>query len=713
MARLAPPPRSHWVLLGCALLLIAGGLGIDALVLRQVGESGRDGAPAPAGTAPAQLLTGGALVDARDGIRTTRVPDRTVVLTFDDGPDPAWTPRLLDVLHRHDVRATFFVTGTNAARHPGVMRRLVAEGHEIGNHGTTHADLGTRSAARARWELSQNQVVLAGTTGRTTGLMRPPYASTPQTADGAVWTAIERAAGLGYVAALADLDSKDWRRPGVDAIVAAATPPDERGTIVLMHDGGGDREQTVAAVDRLIPELQARGWRFDTVSHAVGAWPPVGATADSPSAGFGYRVLGWASVATIRLAGLLGGTLALLLVVATLLTLARAVIVLAAAAVHRRRQLRAGPPGARLSGWAPPVTVGVPVFNEAAGIEATLRSILASRYRPLHVIVVDDGSTDGTAAIVRRLGLPRVTLVVQANGGKADALNTGLRLVRTELVVLVDGDTVLELDAVAELVAPFADARVGAVSGNAKVGNRSGLLGRWQHIEYVIGFNLDRRMYDVLRCMPTVPGAVGAFRTAAIGSVRGVPGDTLAEDTDLTMSLLRAGWRVVYAERARAWTEAPATLRQLWMQRYRWCYGTLQAMYQHRHAVLERGGGGRLGRRGLPYLLLFQVLLPLLAPVVDVVAVFTLAVQPAVGLTAWLVFLLLQLVPALVAFRWDGERLGPLWALPLQQFVYRQLMYLVVVQSVVTALAGARLPWHKLRRSGEAGAQRQHPQYAR
>jgi cellulose synthase/poly-beta-1,6-N-acetylglucosamine synthase-like glycosyltransferase len=233
------------------------------------------------------------------------------------------------------------------------------------------------------------------------------------------------------------------------------------------------------------------------------------------------------------------------------------------------------------------------------------------------------------------------------------------------------------------------------------VGNRRGLLGRWQHIEYVIGFNLDRRMYDVLECMPTVPGAVGAFRTRAIIDVGGVPEDTLAEDTDLTMAVLRTGWRAVYAEHARAWTEAPSSLRQLWKQRYRWCYGTLQAMFQHRHAVLERGPAGRLGRRGLPYLLLFQVLLPVLA-VVDVAALYALALQPIVGLTAWLAFMLLQLVPAFVAFRWDRERPGPLWALPLQQVVYRQLMYLVVVQSVVTAVAGARLPWHKLRRTGAA-----------
>jgi cellulose synthase/poly-beta-1,6-N-acetylglucosamine synthase-like glycosyltransferase len=260
---------------------------------------------------------------------------------------------------------------------------------------------------------------------------------------------------------------------------------------------------------------------------------------------------------------------------------------------------------------------------------------------------------------------------------------------------------------VSELVKHFGDATVGAVSGNAKVGNRGGLLGKWQHIEYVIGFNLDRRMYDILECMPTVPGAVGAFRRSAVLSLGGVPLDTLAEDTDLTMALERDGWRVVYEQNARVWTEAPASLGQLWKQRYRWCYGTLQAVWKHRRAVFSRGPAGRLGRRGIPYLLLFQVILPLAAPFVDVAALFgILAGGWGNAIAFWLAFQLLQIIPGIVAFRLDGERLGPLLALPLQQLVYRQLMYLVVVQSVMTAVAGARLPWQKLDRVGLAPAVR-------
>ncbi len=203
--------------------------------------------------------------------------------------------------------------------------------------------------------------------------------------------------------------------------------------------------------------------------------------------------------------------------------------------------------------------------------------------------------------------------------------------------------------------------------------------------------------------MPTVPGAIGAYRREALADAGGVSDDTLAEDTDLTMTIVRAGWRVVYQQDAIAWTEAPASVGQLWKQRYRWSYGTMQAMWKHRRAIVQNGGSGRLGRRGLPYLLLFQVLLPLLAPAVDVFAVFALVFgDPARMGAVWLGFLAVQITASWYAFALDRERRTALWTLPLQQFVYRQLMYLVLIQSMVTALLGTRLRWQRMQRHGLA-----------
>jgi cellulose synthase/poly-beta-1,6-N-acetylglucosamine synthase-like glycosyltransferase/peptidoglycan/xylan/chitin deacetylase (PgdA/CDA1 family) len=658
-----------------------------------------DGAVRPVGptkSVPPAILNGGPVIDAASGLpRSVSPKARTIALTFDDGPDPVWTPKVLDVLKAQKIKATFFVVGTQVAAHPELARRIVAEGHQIALHTFTHANLSTVPGWRRSLELRQSQLILAGATGVSTPLLRPPYSSEPDALTDADWTAIEDTREAGYLTVLSTQDSDDWRRPGTARIIANSTPRGTRGQILLMHDAGGDRSETVAALAKLIPTLKARGFKFATVSDAVGLPQP------THHASLLERARGLAAIWAMRLSDSVLKLLTWFLYAAGALSVLRAITTVVAARRHaRQRDWTWGPP------VTDPVSVIVPAYNESAGIEAAIRSLARSDH-PIEVIVVDDGSTDGTADIVEAMGIPGVRVIRQRNAGKPVALNTGLQAAHFDLIVMVDGDTVFERDAVRRLVQPFADPSVGAVSGNAKVGNRKGLLGRWQHIEYVVGFNLDRRLFDLAECMPTVPGAIGGFRRTALERIGGLSDVTLAEDTDLTMALCRDGWRVVYEERAVAWTEAPASLGALWRQRYRWCYGTLQAMWKHRGAWVQRGQAGKLGRRGLTYLLLFQVLLPLLAPVVDVFAIYGLIfLDPLrVGLV-WLGFLALQFGMGRYAFHLDGERAGPLWTLPLQQFVYRQLMYLVVIQSVFTALAGSRLRWQRMERYGSLDAPR-------
>jgi cellulose synthase/poly-beta-1,6-N-acetylglucosamine synthase-like glycosyltransferase/peptidoglycan/xylan/chitin deacetylase (PgdA/CDA1 family) len=690
------PLRSHWVVLTMLLVCLSSMLLLNGYTHHLFGAE-PDGAVAavgPAGAVPRTIATGGPVIDARPGaVRSVGPAARTIALTFDDGPDPVWTPKLLDLLKAQQVKATFFVVGTAVAAHPELARRIVAEGHQIGLHTFTHANLSKAPGWRRSLELRQSQLVLAGATGVSTPLLRPPYSSEADALTNADWTSIEGTRKAGYLTVLSTLDSEDWRRPGTTKVIANSMPRGTAGQVLLMHDAGGDRSETVAALAKLIPVLKARGYKFATVSDAVGLPQPV------HKAGLVERGRGLAVIWAMRASDAVLTLLTWLLYAAGALSVLRAITTLIAARRHARM---------RDWSWGPPVTepvsVIVPAYNESAGIEAAIRSLVASDH-PLEVIVVDDGSTDGTAEVVEAMGIRGVRVIRQQNAGKSIALNTGLQAAHFELVVMVDGDTVFEPDAVRMLVQPFAHPAVGAVSGNAKVGNRSGLLGRWQHIEYVIGFNLDRRLFDLAECMPTVPGAVGGFRRTALERIGGLSDVTLAEDTDLTMALCRNGWRVVYEDRAIAWTEAPASLGALWRQRYRWCYGTLQAMWKHRGAWVQRGQAGKLGRRGLTYLTLFQVLLPLLAPVVDVFAIYGLIfLDPLrVGLV-WLGFLALQFAMGLYAFRLDGERAGPLWTLPLQQFVYRQLMYLVVIQSVFTALAGSRLRWQRMERYGSLRA---------
>jgi len=696
-------PTAHWIALSTLVMFLVAVLVVQGYV-QHLGDSAQDGAVArgAAEAVPRELTTGGPVVTTTSGggVRTSVPPSHTVALTFDDGPDPRWTPEILRVLKKYGAHATFFQIGQQAIAHPGLVREVVADGNEVGVHSFTHVNLGTAPDWRRDLEITLGEQALLDATGRTTALLRPPYSSTNAAVDDAGWQSIRAAGADGLVTVLTTLDSEDWRKPGVDAILRNATPEGDAGQVLLMHDGGGDRSETVAALERLLPELAARGIRVTTVSDAFGL------TGTSRPAAFSERAAAAVTAGAVRLSDGVVTAVEIALLVSGILVLLRSVLVVVVAARHvrltRGGARRPGPvrAGAGAEVVSDPVTVIVPAFNESAGIEAAVRSIAASTH-PVEVIVVDDGSSDGTADIVEHLGLPRVRVIRQRNGGKPAALNTGIAAASHEFIVMVDGDTVFEPDTVTRLVQAFADPSVGAISGNTKVVNRRGVLGRWQHIEYVVGFNLDRRLFDLAECMPTVPGAIGAFRRAALAEVGGVSDDTLAEDTDLTMSILRAGWRVVYREDARAWTEVPAGLGALWRQRYRWCYGTMQAMWKHRRAVVQTGAAGRLGRRGLTYLLLLQVLLPLLAPVVDVFAVYgILFLDPVRVLGLWLFFLVVQTAVAAYAFRLDGERLAPLWTLPLQQLVYRQLMYLVVIQSVFTAIAGRRLRWQRMQRYG-------------
>jgi cellulose synthase/poly-beta-1,6-N-acetylglucosamine synthase-like glycosyltransferase len=291
-------------------------------------------------------------------------------------------------------------------------------------------------------------------------------------------------------------------------------------------------------------------------------------------------------------------------------------------------------------------------------------------------------------------------VLLRLNAVKAPAWNRWLAAARHDILVTVDADTVFEPETLGVLVQRFREPRVGAISGNTKVGNRRGLIGHWQHIEYVMGFNLDRRMYEVLGSTPTVPGAIGAFSREALAEIGGVSGATLAEDTDITLDIGRAGWRVLYEHRARAWTEAPSTLRGLFRQRSRWAYGTIQSMWKHRRA-LTSAGDGSAGGRAVMVILVFQILLPLAAPLIDLFAIYSIAfLDPLPILAFWVAFNLFQLVLAWEAFGFDGESRRVLWALPLQQIGHRQISYLVVYDAIVSALLGGRHGWRHAERTG-------------
>jgi cellulose synthase/poly-beta-1,6-N-acetylglucosamine synthase-like glycosyltransferase/peptidoglycan/xylan/chitin deacetylase (PgdA/CDA1 family) len=687
-------PSAHWRLIAFCFVVAAVAILFEGVATHTVGASAE---PHNTSSATAPLLHSRPILAARGSrlVSQQPAPGRRIALTFDDGPDARWTPKIAAILRREHVPATFFVIGSEAARHPDLIRMLVRDGNELGNHTFTHVALSNGPVWQRRRQLDLTEAVIVGITGHYTRLVRPPYSATPDAITPTDERDLAALAGERYLIVLADYDSEDWQRRGVARIVTKASPQGTTGGIIMFHDGGGNRSQTVAALAELIPLLRERGFRFVTVAGLAG----LPRNAVEPAAATWQRRRGDVFAGAVRFGFGLVKVLLLAVGLVGILFAARVILVVSLASYQLREKKRRAP----METYEPYVAIIVPAYNEAVGIERAVRSLAASDYPHFEVVVVDDGSTDGTADIVERLAVPGVRVLRKVNGGKASALNAGIAATSAPVVVMVDGDTVFEPEALGRLVQPLVDASVGAVSGNTKVGNRRTLLGKWQHIEYVTGFNLDRRMYEVLQCTPTVPGAIGAFRRDALAEVGGVSGATLAEDTDLTLSIGRTGRRVLYAEHARAWTEAPSTFGDLWRQRYRWSYGTMQAVWKHKRVLFTRDPRERrIGRLALPYMILFQIALPILAPLLDLFALYGIIftrVWPV--LLYWLGFNALQLGLAAFAFRIDGESLRPLWALPLQQFVYRQLMYLVIIESTVSALVGTRAHWRHLTRTGD------------
>lgn len=646
-----------------------------------------------------------------------------LALTFDDGPDPRWTPAILDILKRENVPATFFIIGKNGQSYPDLVRRIVSDGHEIGNHTFTHPNLGEIPGSLTELELNATQRLIESLVGRSTVLLRPPYfgdaeADKPQEVEPALL-----AQKLGYIIVGVRIDPDDWQLPvTADQIVqrtvdrATDANPETRGQCILLHDSGGDRSATVAALPRLIEELKSKGFKFVPVSELAGA------TRDQvmPEIPANQRVYTRMDRIAFFVLSTGGWTMQWVFVIGILLGLGRLFFVgsLALAQWIRSRRRESEPE----DDFEPFVSIIVPAYNEELVIARTIRSLLASEYKNYEIIVVDDGSKDNTSAVVAKEfgNNERVRLFVVPNGGKAAALNHGLAESRGEIVIGLDADTLFAPLTVRALAKRFRDPHLGAIAGNAKVGNRTNIVTRWQALEYITSQNMDRRAFASLNCITVVPGAVGAWRKDLLIEAGGFPADTLAEDQDLTLRIRRLGFKIGYEEAAIAWTEAPDTLRSLAKQRYRWAYGTLQCMWKHRDALF-RPRYGTLGFIALPNVWIFQIIFPLISPVMDLLLVYTLI---ATGVDRWqqpteysstnlrqvlvyyALFLAIDWLSACFAFLLERrERWRLVWWLFLQRFCYRQVMYYVMIKSVAMAIRGPVVGWGKLERKATVEAQ--------
>ena len=636
---------------------------------------------------------------------------KKVALTFDDGPDPKWTPQILDVLKEKQAPAAFFAIGVDANKAPQVLKREFAEGHEIGNHTYTHQHFDENEPEKyMEFELNLTQRLIESTLGVKTLLFRPPYGidHQPETADEVRMLPIPQQ--MGYMLVGAQIDPHDWGEPGgvpppaAGVIVNRVLTDLHKGNVIMLHDGGGDRSQTVKALPQIIDGLRARGYEIVAVSELVNqtraqvmpqltgreVWE---ARADGFIFGLitAFRVL----ISTIFILGII-------------FVSGRAIVIGLLALIEKMRPAPEPHPE-----FCPPVSVLIPAYNEEEVIVQTVKSALESDYPHFEVIVINDGSVDATGDLLdENFGIePRVRIIHQPNKGKPAALDRALSEANSAIVVTIDADTSIEPHAISKLVRDFYDSRVGAVAGNVKVGNRTRWLTRWQALEYITSQNLEKRAFDLLNCIPVVPGAVGAWRVEAIRAAGGFTAETVAEDTDLTIAIRRAGWRITYDEEAIGYTQAPETADALIKQRFRWTFGTLQSVWKHRDTI-GRLKYGTLGLVALPNIFVFQLLLPLFSPLIDLLFLMSIALwavtqirgaqlpliyttQDVVGsILFFLAFMVIDLLTCVVAFALEKkEDWSLLLPLIIQRFYYRQMMYVVLFRALTQAVKGRPVGW--------------------
>lgn len=640
--------------------------------------------------------------------RWGQTDQKLVALTFDDGPDPEFTKQVLDVLLKHDVQATFFTVGSQMIGQEELVRRIAGDDHLMGAHTFFHTKLDEAGDAWLTTELNLQSRVFASMVGAKPVLFRAPYVRGPGPINGDVAGQMKLVDELGYVITGSDIVPPDWDLKDEHEITNFVADALEEGVgnVILLHDGGGDRNATVAALPYIIERLRRDGYEFVDLAELAGfsyeEFMPQEPGQRIQVEAMAFSTIGWIS-----------NNIGMLLLIIIGLRGTRALGVFCLALI--RGQIDAEAPGYR-----PTVTVVVPAYNEEKVITKTIRTILASTYKNLSVLVVNDGSTDDTEAVVKKgfANDPRVKIITQRNGGKWKAANTAFSMVTSEIVVAIDADTLVDPDAIGYLIQNLADPEVAAVAGNVKVGNERKLLTKLQAIEYVTSQNIDRRAFELFNGMMVVPGAIGAWRTDVVRDVGFYSADTMTEDADLTVSILRAGYRVVFEERAYTYTEAPESIRAFLAQRLRWTLGMMQTAWKHKGSIWQRT---RVGLITLPDYLVFGVLVPLLSPVIDIIVLYAIinlllsvsdggpVFAQAVPISLIVAYFALPLFEALTivtAFKIDPRaRMRLLFYLPLMRVFYAQLLTFSLYRAMWRALTGRLASWNKLKRTASVYTQ--------
>lgn len=623
---------------------------------------------------------------------------KKIAISFDDGPSSDYTPKILDILKEKNVHATFFVTGANIQNNIPIIRREYAEGHEIGNHTYTHPNLELTSDTRERIELRSTRLLLESILNYSTLLFRATYLTDAEPKNLTQIRALAIAHDEGFISVTSFIDTNDWEiGVSADSIVARAIAQQHLGNIILMHDAGGDRSQTVIALPQIIDYYKKHGYTFVSVSDLMGktrnqVMPPVQSK---------FKFTDTLDMIFFTLTFIWEHFLDGFFIVAIILIMSRLLSIAILAIIQRNKEKKRKNDS---TNFRPKVSVIVPAFNEEVNAVRTVDYLLNSSYPDLEIIFVDDGSKDSTFDKVSSTFStnPKVKVLTKPNGGKAAALNFGIEQATGEILVCIDADTILPVEAIAKMIPFFVDPKVGAVAGNVRVGNTLNMLTRWQSIEYTTSQNFDRRAYDSVNAILVVPGAIGAFRKSAMETINGFTTDTLAEDCDLTLRMLRAGFVIRTCNEALALTEAPETLNNFMKQRSRWTFGMMQSFWKHRD-LLFSFKKPNIGLIALPNLLIFNFIIPLFSPLVDILFVAGLFTHDADQyIFFYLLYYFLDCLISALAYYYDHEKfdLKKAFYLFVQRFIYRQILFVVLFKAYMRAMRGELVSWGVIKRTG-------------
>jgi peptidoglycan-N-acetylglucosamine deacetylase len=635
--------------------------------------------------------------DSLPGWKKRKGHEKELVITFDDGPHPEYTPKILDILKEEKVPAAFFVIGINIEENISLLKRIWSEGHEIGNHTFTHADLSKVTAKRAELEMRANKRLIESITLHSTVLYRPPFSN-----DGMpeinqeIWP-VSFGEREHYYKISNAIDCRDWEIGAkADSIYARVIANSFKGNILLLHDGGGKRDETVKALPKIIKYFKAKGYTFVSLHHLMNLKrsdlnPPLHHGID--------MYFAYANQFIAHFVFGLQYVLFPFFFVGIILAVARMLFIGTFAYLEFRNSKK---DHLRFFKDKPLVSIIVPAYNEEVNVVSSLQNLMKTDYPNYEIVFVDDGSKDATYQMVldNFKDHPNIRIFTKVNGGKASALNFGIDESRGDFLVCIDADTQLRYDAVSHLMKYFLTDKVGAVAGNVKVGNDFSILTKWQAIEYITSQNFDRRAFDYFNCITVIPGAIGVFRKSAMLEAGKFDVDTLAEDCDLTIRILRNGHEIRYASESVAMTEAPESLKQFIKQRFRWTFGIMQTFWKHKDACFNPKYKG-LGLIALPNFLIFQLLIPVLTPLADILMIASIVAGNGLLILLWYsIFLCMEMLGAMMAFSFENEKKGKLWLMLLQRIIYKYFMWYVLMKSIMKAIKGELISWGILKRTG-------------